>query len=110
MEENNKNTPVAAQTQSAKELYTKAKFPGQLVMLGCGTIGQCMLPMLLRHTDITPERMKIIAANGGAKESSAQYGVAFIEETLTPENYAAVLKKNLKEGDFLLNLCGADFG
>lgn len=95
-------TPVAEAIQ--KELYTKAAFSGQLVMLGCGTIGQCILPMLLRHTDITPERMRIITANDLGKHVAAGYGIEFLVDPLTHENYAAVLKKHLKKGDFLLNL------
>lgn len=87
-----------------KELYTKTKFPGKLLMLGCGSIGQCVLPMLLRHTDITPERMKVIAADETGRKAAEQYGIAFVVEKLTPENYKVVLKKHLSEKDFLLNL------
>lgn len=91
-------------TSVTKELYTKAVFPGRLVMLGCGSIGQGVLPMLLRHTDIMPERVKIIAADELGKGVAIEYGVEFVLETLTPENYAAVLKKHLSAKDFLLNL------
>ena len=28
--------------------------PGQLVMLGCGSIGQAVLPLLHRHIDLSP--------------------------------------------------------
>jgi homospermidine synthase len=87
-----------------KELYTKQKFPGRLLMLGCGAIGQGIIPMLLRHTDITPERMKIIVADGAGKPVADKFGIPFLLETLTPENYKAVLKKHLSQNDFLLNL------
>ena len=87
-----------------KDLYTKAKFPGRLVMLGCGTIGQGILPMLLRHTDITAERMRIVTADDSGKTLAEEHKIEFVVEQLTPENYKAVLKKHLKEGDFLLNL------
>src|SRR3989344_9578868 len=83
-----------------KELYTKATFPGRLVMFGAGSIGQCILPMLLRHTDITPDRMCIIANNSGGPSVAELYGIAFTEETITPENYSTILKKYLKKGDF----------
>ncbi len=103
MEQQASNAPISVET-IVKDLYTKAAFPGRLVMLGCGTIGQCVVPMLLRHTDIIPERMKIVAHNDAGKAYAQQYGIEFVVETLTPENYAAVLKKNVKEGDFFLNL------
>ncbi|MDP4020521.1 MAG: saccharopine dehydrogenase C-terminal domain-containing protein [Candidatus Adlerbacteria bacterium] len=87
-----------------KELYTKAVFPGNLVVLGCGTIGQGIIPMLLKHTDITPDRMTIVAAHDAGREIAERFGVKFILETLTEENYKAVLRKYLSPQDFLLNL------
>lgn len=93
-----------AETQIEKELYTKAKFPGELVMLGCGSIGQGIVPMLLKHTDITPSRMKVLTANGVGKAVAQALGIELIDVLLTPENYAAILKKHLSKADFLLNL------
>ena len=87
-----------------KELYTKVPFTGKLLILGCGSIGQCILPMLLRHTDITPERMQIVAADDVGKQVAAQYGIEFVVDPLTLENYTQVLKKYLTKNDFLLNL------
>lgn len=87
-----------------KELYTKAVFPGNLVMLGCGAIGQGIIPMLLRHTSITPEKMCIITADETGKQVAEYYGISFTVEPLTTENYKAVLKKYLAKDDFLLNV------
>ncbi len=97
--------PLATDTQKIeKELYTKATFPGRLVVLGHGTIAQAILPMLLKHTDITPERMRIITADETGRISASAYGIEFVVESLTRENYAKVLEKNLVRDDFLLNL------
>ena len=87
-----------------KELYTKAVFPGRLVILGCGTIGQGIIPMLLKHTDITPDRMTIVAAHDVGRDIAERFGIEFILETLTEENYKTVLRKHLSSQDFLLNL------
>jgi len=87
-----------------KELYTEAAFPRHLVMLGCGAIGQAILPMLLRHTDITSERIRIITADDMGKSVAERYGIEFIVNPLTPDNYASTLKENLSRGDTLLNL------
>lgn len=102
--EDNTTTPAVAVEPVTKDLYTKAIFPGRLLMLGCGSIGKAILPMLLRHTDITPERMRILTSDDSGKNTAVDAGIEFVLETLTPENYASILKKNLKEGDFLLNL------
>lgn len=87
-----------------KDLYTSAKFPGRLLMLGCGAIGKAILPMILKHTDITPERIRILSADDKGKNTAAELGIEFVQETLTAENYSAILKKHLVQGDFLLNL------
>lgn len=90
--------------QVQKELFTRSKFPGRLVMLGCGAIGQGTVPLLLKHTDITPDRMHIIAADPAGRDVAAQFGVPFDILPLTEENYRSILNKFLKGGDFLLNL------
>jgi len=38
----------------ANDIATKhVRFSGRLLMLGCGSIGQGVLPLLLRHIDMT---------------------------------------------------------
>ena len=41
-----------------------AAFPGRLVMLGFGSIGQGVLPLILRHIGIKPEQITIITDDG----------------------------------------------
>ena len=79
-------------------------FQGRLVILGFGSIGQGVLPLILRHIDITPDRITIVTAEERGREVAAEYGVRFIIEPATRDNYAALLSPLLGEGDFLLNL------
>ena len=102
--EHSSNETISTSGGAAKELYTQTVFPGRLLMLGCGAIAQSIIPMLLRHTDITPERMKIITADKMGKSVADHFGIEFIIEPLTPENYTKILKKHLSKDDFLLNL------
>lgn len=94
----------SADNSAGYERFSEAAFPGRLVVLGCGSIGQGILPMLLHHTTISPERMQIIAADERGKDAAAALGIPFELATLTREDHAAVLKKYLRKGDFLLNL------
>ena len=80
------------------------QLPGQLVMLGCGSIGQAVLPLILRHLGVTPERITIVTADARGREEAAQYGIAFHETALTRENYRQVLEPLVGVGDFVLNL------
>jgi len=79
-------------------------FSGRLVIVGFGSIGQGVLPLLLRHIEIRPDQIAIISAEPRGHEVAAEYGVGFIETALTRENYRAVLEDRLGSGDFLLNV------
>lgn len=81
-----------------------APFSGRLVMLGFGSIGQAVLPLLLRHLEIRPEQISLISGDGNGEEIARQYGVCFMILPLLPDNYRNVLEPSLGCGDFLLNL------
>src|SRR5688500_13965435 len=80
------------------------KFPGRLVMVGFGSIGQGVLPLILRHIALPAERITIVTAEDLGQSEAAEYGVKFIINPLTQENYRQVLEPLLQRGDFLLNL------
>ncbi|MGH7032050.1 MAG: saccharopine dehydrogenase NADP-binding domain-containing protein, partial [Stellaceae bacterium] len=81
-----------------------AAFPGRLVIVGFGSIGQGALPLLLRHLEIEPARITIVTAEPRGREIAAEYGVGFVEAALTRENYRGLLASRIADGDFLLNL------
>lgn len=86
------------------EQHKYGNIDGRLVMLGFGSIGQAVLPLLLRHLTIQPEQITIIAAHGHATALAHDYGVQLKTHTLTKENYRELLGNYLQQGDFLLNL------
>jgi len=79
-------------------------FPGRLVMVGFGSIGQGALPLILRHIALPAERVTIVTAEQAGSDVAAEYGIKFIVQPLTQENFRAVLEPLLNRGDFLLNL------
>jgi len=81
-----------------------AALPGRLIIVGFGSIGQGVLPLLLRHLDLPAERITIVTAEPRGHEVAAEYGVRFVETALTRENYRAVLDPLISAGDFLLNV------
>ncbi|WP_431269079.1 homospermidine synthase [Dankookia sp. P2] len=81
-----------------------ASFSGRLVMLGFGSIGQGVLPLILRHIDLPKDRITIVTAEERGHEVAAEYGVKFVVEAATRENYRDLLTPLLRKGDFLLNL------
>ena len=79
-------------------------FPGRILFIGFGSIGQGVLPLVLRHIGIAPERITIVTAEDKGNEEAAKYGVKFIKERLTRENFRRVLNPLLGRGDFLINV------
>ncbi len=79
-------------------------FPGRLIFVGFGSIGQGVLPLILRHVGIQPDQITIVTADEAGGKVAAEYGVRFIKHPLTRENFKNVLDPLVGRGDFLLNL------
>jgi homospermidine synthase len=79
-------------------------FSGCLVIIGFGSIGQGVLPLILRHIEIRPDQITIVTAEDWGHGEATAYGVRFIERALTRENYREVLDPLVGAGDFILNL------
>src|SRR6478752_10245596 len=89
-----------------KKLSRKyASFSGRMVMIGFGSIGQGVMPLIFRHIDIKPEQITVISAEdrGGLKEMK-KYGVTFIRKRLTQDNLRQTLDRKVGKGDFVVNL------
>ncbi len=81
-----------------------AGFAGRLIMIGFGSIGQGVLPLILRHVDMAPDRIVIVTADERGRDEAETFGVAFRRTPLTEDNYRQVLDPLVRPGDFLLNL------
>src|SRR5579883_2646541 len=79
-------------------------FSGRLIIVGFGSIGQGVLPLILRHVEMTPQQITIITAEERGAAVAHEYGIRFVEVPLTRENYRTVLEPLLGPGDFLLNV------
>ncbi|HEX9474085.1 MAG TPA: saccharopine dehydrogenase NADP-binding domain-containing protein, partial [Steroidobacteraceae bacterium] len=79
-------------------------FPGRIIFVGFGAIGQGLLPLILRHIGCPPARMTIVTAEEQGQEEAASYGVRFIQERITRENLRRVLDPLVGRGDFILNV------
>jgi homospermidine synthase len=79
-------------------------FAGRLIMVGFGSIGQGVLPLILRHLTVTPDRITIISPDAAARAVAEQHGIKFVKEGLRRENYRRLLEPLVGRGDFLLNV------
>jgi homospermidine synthase len=80
------------------------EFPGRILIVGFGSIGQGILPLILRHIGVPPERLTIVTADERGRAVAAEFGVKLVCETLTRQSFRRVLNPLLGRGDFLLNV------
>ncbi|MDP9066201.1 MAG: saccharopine dehydrogenase NADP-binding domain-containing protein [Pseudomonadota bacterium] len=79
-------------------------FGGRIVVVGFGSIGQGVLPLILRHIGTSADRITIVSAADAGRSEADQFGVTFVKTALTRANYRETLAPLLAPGDFLLNL------
>jgi homospermidine synthase len=79
-------------------------FPGRIVFVGFGSIGQGVLPLILRHIGVSPDRITIVTADDAGRAEASEYGIKFVKQPLTRDNHRQVIEPLITRGDFLLNL------
>ena len=89
-------------TQIAK----RAPFAGRILMLGCGSVGQCTLPLIRRHVDMPANRITVMDFEDVRPriQDSLEAGVVFDRTRLTQENYSSTLKARVGPGDVIVDL------
>jgi homospermidine synthase len=91
-----------------KKIMTKhevhVNFAGKIVFVGFGSIGQGVLPLILRHIGTSADRITIVSAEDTGRAEADHFGVTLIKTALTRDNYRRVLEPLVGAGDFLLNL------
>ena len=55
------------------------EFPGRIVFIGFGSIGQGTLPLVLRHIGIPKERITIITSDDRGRKEAEEYGIKFVK-------------------------------
>jgi homospermidine synthase len=83
-----------------------APFTGRILMLGCGSVGQCTLPLILRHIDMPADRITVVDFEDVRSkiDESVRAGVALKRQRLTEENYQTMLPELVGPGDVIVDL------
>jgi homospermidine synthase len=84
----------------------RTPFGGRILMLGCGSVGQCALQLVRRHIDMPPERITVMDFEDVRPkiEDSLRAGVRFRQSRLTRTNYMATLGELVGSGDIIIDL------
>jgi homospermidine synthase len=87
-------------------MKTRIPFDGRILMLGCGSVGRCTLPLVRRHIDMPAERITVLDLDDVRPKmaDSLQAGVVFKQARLTRENYETMLPQLVGPGDIILDL------
>lgn len=84
-----------------------ASWNGPILMLGFGSIGRGVLPLILRHIDCDRSRITIIDPSDLNKKIATAEEINFVQEAITKANYKSLLKPLLTAGPgpaFIVNL------
>ncbi len=84
-----------------------ASWQGPILMLGFGSIGRGVLPLILRHIDCDRSRITIIDPSDLNKKIAGAEEIKFVQEAITKANYKSLLKPLLTAGPgpaFIVNL------
>src|SRR6476646_876088 len=83
------------------------RITGPIVMIGFGSIGRGMLPLIERHFDYDKSRFTVIDPSDAKRHLLDERGIRFIQTGLTRDNYREILAPLLTEGGgqgFCVNL------
>ena len=90
---------------STTSLSSRVDFSGRVTIVGCGSIGQGILPIIGRHIPIDGDRrLLVLSADEQGRGLAQKCGAHFEHAHLTPQNHRRVLGRHVKAGDLVLNL------
>ena len=80
--------------------------PSRILFLGCGSVTQAVLPLLLRDVKVPASSITILdfVDNRHRIANELQAGVTYKELKITPENLSHVLAAHVGSGDMLIDL------
>src|SRR3989339_1227461 len=82
------------------------KFPGKILIIGCGSVSQCAVPIVLQLIDVPPQNITIMdfVDNRARVKDSLAKGVTYVNDKVTKDNYKELLKKYVGAGDLIVDL------
>ncbi len=82
------------------------KFISKVLMIGYGSVGRCVLPVLLKHVDIPYRNITIVDFADKKKDLAVwiKKGIKYSQEKITPINMSKVLSKHVGGGGLIIDL------
>ena len=82
------------------------KFDGKLLIIGCGSVSQCAVPLVLRHIKMPAEKITIMdfVDQRHRVQDALTKGVKYVMERVTIDNYQKLLSQYVGPGDMIIDL------
>lgn len=82
------------------------KFEGRLLIIGCGSVSQCAVPLVLKLMEIPAGKVTLLdfADHRDRVQEALHKGVRYVLDRVTRENYKELLAKYAGPGDMIMDL------
>jgi len=84
----------------------KIPFSGRVLILGCGSVSQCIQPLILKHFEMDFKKLTIMdfADMRHTIPDTLASGAQYVQDKVTQENLPTLLGKYVGSGDLLIDL------
>ncbi len=84
----------------------RIKFGGKVLVIGCGYVSRCTVPLILKHIDMPTEKITVIDFENRRDyiEEALEQGVKFKLDKITPKNLKTKLAGYVGSGDMIIDL------
>ena len=82
------------------------RFDGKILVIGCGSVSQCAIPLILKLIEILPQKITIMdfVDNRHRVKDALTKGVKYVIDRITPQNYEKLLAEYTGAGDMIIDL------
>lgn len=82
----------------------KIAFKNHIFILGFGSIGKALLPMIFQKLDVQASQVTIIDQDSAVADIAAKFNVLFDQQTINSANFLKIIGSKLSENDFLVDV------
>ena len=83
-----------------------ASFTGKILVLGYGSVGQAVLPLLLRHLNLDPSNITVLEKDNNKKRFDERHkgtGIKYVRKEIDKNNYQKEFAKYVEAGGLIVN-------
>ena len=102
-----KFTETINEAAKPKKASNHANFDKKILIIGYGSVGQAVLPLVLKHITNDPKKVTVIEKDNHGKlfrKRNANNGVKYVKKEILPNNLEATLKAYTEPGSFIVDV------